>query len=100
MSVAVFPIPELIDHTKNQPQPFDLIADVSLRWASPILPFVLTMQKMKSPKIAGSITIALNQKNFRSWYGRKNVNGRCISQKRKNASIPALVMPTLFGMVF
>lgn len=37
----------------------------------PILPLVSIMAQMNSPKIDGSETIVLNQKNLRNWYGRK-----------------------------
>ena len=57
------------------------------------------MTYMNKPQIAGNITAILNQKNHRSWYGLKNVNGRWISQNRKKASMPALVIPTEAGIV-
>ena len=67
IKVAVFPIPELIAYTKNQPHPLaPEAAEVSSRWARPMFPPVFTMQNMKSPQMAGSITIDLNQKKLRS----------------------------------
>lgn len=59
MRVAVLPIPALIEYTKNHPHPLFLAFEVSFRLAKPILPCVVTMQKMKRPKIEGNMTAAL-----------------------------------------
>lgn len=67
MRVAVFPMPALIDQTNNQPHPFDCTGDVLLRVPRPTFPLVLTMQKIKRPKMEGIMTMILNQKKLRSW---------------------------------
>lgn len=95
INVAVLPIPLLMAYIINQPlEPLIF----SLYNPPEMLAFVLTMQKMNSPQTAGRIMMLLNQKNARSWYGLKAQNGKCTSQNRKKASIPAVVMPTDSGM--
>ena len=66
ISVAVLPMPELMEYMKNQPQPLDVTAAVWFSLWRPILPLVETMQKMNNPQIAGNIMMALAQKNFLS----------------------------------
>lgn len=72
MRVAVFPIPLLMAYIINHA----LLPLKEEVYTEPRFAFVFTMQNMNRPHTAGRTIIDLNQKNARSWYGRKAQNGK------------------------
>jgi hypothetical protein len=77
--LTVFPSPLLKAYTTNQAKLEELDPRIP-GIPGPIFPLVLAMQKMNSPKQAGTTVTILSVKTQRSWYGRRSVNGMCASQ--------------------
>jgi len=101
MRVAVFPRPALTAFMKNHPHlPDALTPEASESFSVPNEAPVLAIQKMNKPHTAGIMSIVLTLKKVRSWYGRINARGKCASQKRKKASMPAEVIPWDAGIRF